>query len=219
MPSAFIANSAPSQSIQPKVEPVDAVVSPVAARAPVTQSTSRKRGVSELAIPPIPEEEEHDGMSDDDSQSDDSQDDDDIDEDVGRGRRGGQKASKARKVTKSTTGKKKGSNKKSNAASVAAAQDVQSTNQGIVHPHALVPVPDWSDRPSKADYDKLSSKEKRQLRNKISARNFRHRRKAHIDTLEEQLGEKNQVIDVLREEVGTLRVRSKRRIGVKGCSS
>ena len=34
---------------------------------------------------------------------------------------------------------------------------------------------DW--RPSPEEYAKMSSKEKRQLRNKISARNFRVRRK------------------------------------------
>lgn len=44
-------------------------------------------------------------------------------------------------------------------------------------PHIVFPVPDYIDRPSAEEYAKLSSKEKRQLRNKISARNFRHRRK------------------------------------------
>jgi len=37
---------------------------------------------------------------------------------------------------------------------------------------------DW--RPSPEEYKKMSSKEKRQLRNKISARNFRVRRKGEI---------------------------------------
>ena len=41
----------------------------------------------------------------------------------------------------------------------------------------LAPVPEWSDKPDPATYKALGSKEKRQLRNKISARNFRHRRK------------------------------------------
>ena len=36
----------------------------------------------------------------------------------------------------------------------------------------LPPVPQWADRPDEEEYKKLSSKEKRQLRNKISARNF-----------------------------------------------
>jgi len=39
---------------------------------------------------------------------------------------------------------------------------------------------DW--RPSPEEYRKMSSKEKRQLRNKISARNFRVRRKGEIIT-------------------------------------
>ena len=82
----------------------------------------------------------------------------------------------------------------------------------ILHPHALVPVPDWEDRPSKEVYDKLSSKEKRQMRNKISARNFRHRRKAHIDTLEAEINGKDRLIDGLKEEVGTLRVSASRLI-------
>lgn len=41
----------------------------------------------------------------------------------------------------------------------------------------LAPVPEWTDKPDPETYKKLNSKEKRQLRNKISARNFRHRRK------------------------------------------
>lgn len=40
---------------------------------------------------------------------------------------------------------------------------------------------DW--RPSPEEYKKMSSKEKRQLRNKISARNFRVRRKGEINHL------------------------------------
>jgi hypothetical protein len=40
---------------------------------------------------------------------------------------------------------------------------------------------DW--RPSPEEYKKMSSKEKRQLRNKISARNFRNRRKGDYDDM------------------------------------
>jgi hypothetical protein len=36
----------------------------------------------------------------------------------------------------------------------------------------LPPVPLWKDKPDEEEYKKLSSKEKRQMRNKISARNF-----------------------------------------------
>ncbi|KAG0152277.1 hypothetical protein CROQUDRAFT_35117 [Cronartium quercuum f. sp. fusiforme G11] len=69
------------------------------------------------------------------------------------------------------------------------------------HPHALVEVPDWEDKPSPEEYKLLSSKEKRQLRNKISARNFRHRRKEHISTLEQQLINRDQLIDSLKNEL------------------
>lgn len=47
----------------------------------------------------------------------------------------------------------------------------------------LPPVPEWTDKPDAEDYKKLNSKEKRQLRNKISARNFRHRRKGELHYL------------------------------------
>ncbi|PWN45081.1 hypothetical protein IE81DRAFT_228348 [Ceraceosorus guamensis] len=59
-------------------------------------------------------------------------------------------------------------------------------------------------RPSPEEYQKLSSKEKRQLRNKISARNFRTRRKEHITTLEEQLDNRDAIIDSLRSQVSSL---------------
>lgn len=47
----------------------------------------------------------------------------------------------------------------------------------------LAPVPEWTDKPDPETYKKLNSKEKRQLRNKISARNFRHRRKGECCAL------------------------------------
>lgn len=47
----------------------------------------------------------------------------------------------------------------------------------------LPPVPEWTDKPDPEAYKKLNSKEKRQLRNKISARNFRHRRKGALPVL------------------------------------
>ena len=61
-------------------------------------------------------------------------------------------------------------------------------------------------RPSPEEYKKLSSKEKRQLRNKISARNFRNRRKEYITTLEEQLQDKDDAMDELTEELEKLKV-------------
>ncbi|KAG9004160.1 hypothetical protein FRB94_002643 [Tulasnella sp. JGI-2019a] len=59
---------------------------------------------------------------------------------------------------------------------------------------------DW--RPSPEEYKKLSSKEKRQLRNKISARNFRVRRKEYITTLENQISDRDKLIDAIRDELG-----------------
>ncbi|WFD34276.1 hypothetical protein MCUN1_001113 [Malassezia cuniculi] len=64
-------------------------------------------------------------------------------------------------------------------------------------------------RPSMEEYKKLSSKEKRQLRNKISARNFRNRRKEYISLLEEQVADRDSVIDGLREQISTLSLQNK----------
>lgn len=69
------------------------------------------------------------------------------------------------------------------------------------------PVPDIDDlRPSLEEYNKMSSKEKRQLRNKISARNFRNRRKEYITLLEDQLCERDSIIKQLQEQLSSLRL-------------
>ncbi|KAF7797378.1 hypothetical protein EIP86_008573 [Pleurotus ostreatoroseus] len=60
---------------------------------------------------------------------------------------------------------------------------------------------DW--RPTPEEYKKMSSKEKRQLRNKISARNFRVRRKEYINTLEGDIAERDRLIDAIRTELGS----------------
>lgn len=60
---------------------------------------------------------------------------------------------------------------------------------------------DDSWRPSPEEYKKLSSKEKRQLRNKLSARAFRNRRKDYIGTLEGHIKERDGVIDEMRSEL------------------
>lgn len=79
---------------------------------------------------------------------------------------------------------------------------------------------DW--RPTPEEYKKMSSKEKRQLRNKISARNFRVRRKGtshfsrtvatklihpteYINTLEGDIAERDRLIDAIRTELGSMR--------------
>ncbi|ORY31030.1 hypothetical protein BCR39DRAFT_558390 [Naematelia encephala] len=60
---------------------------------------------------------------------------------------------------------------------------------------------DDSWRPSPEEYKKLSSKEKRQLRNKLSARAFRTRRKDYIGTLESHIKDRDSVIDAMRAEL------------------
>ncbi|KAF9585731.1 hypothetical protein BGW38_001029 [Lunasporangiospora selenospora] len=57
------------------------------------------------------------------------------------------------------------------------------------------------DIPSTSTLKKMTSKERRQLRNKISARNFRVRRKEYITTLEEQVEEHKALARQLREAV------------------
>ena len=60
-------------------------------------------------------------------------------------------------------------------------------------------------RPSPEEYKKLSSKEKRQLRNKLSARAFRTRRKDYIGTLEGHIQDRDTVIDAIRSELSSSR--------------
>jgi len=60
---------------------------------------------------------------------------------------------------------------------------------------------DDSWRPSPEEYKKLSSKEKRQLRNKLSARAFRNRRKDYIGTLEGHIKDRDHVIDAIKSEL------------------
>jgi hypothetical protein len=64
---------------------------------------------------------------------------------------------------------------------------------------------DDSWRPSPEEYKKLSSKEKRQLRNKLSARAFRTRRKDYIGTLEGHIKDRDHVIDAIKSELTTSR--------------
>ncbi|KAG9311812.1 hypothetical protein JVU11DRAFT_8059 [Chiua virens] len=70
-----------------------------------------------------------------------------------------------------------------------------------VSPLKILEPEDW--RPSPDEYKKMSSKEKRQLRNKISARNFRVRRKEYISTLEGDIAERDRLIDAIRSELGS----------------
>jgi hypothetical protein len=49
----------------------------------------------------------------------------------------------------------------------------------------------------------MTSKEKRQLRNKISSRNFRIRRKEYISTLEGDIAQRDRLLDHFRSQFGT----------------
>ncbi|CAK5277930.1 unnamed protein product, partial [Mycena citricolor] len=60
---------------------------------------------------------------------------------------------------------------------------------------------DW--RPPPEVFQKMTSKEKRQLRNKISARNFRVRRKEYISTLEDNIAERDRLLTAIRAELGS----------------
>ncbi|PWZ00370.1 hypothetical protein BCV70DRAFT_94375 [Testicularia cyperi] len=64
-------------------------------------------------------------------------------------------------------------------------------------------------KPDPEEYKKLSSKEKRQLRNKISARNFRTRRKEYITHLEEQIADRDNIIEGLRQQLSQMTTENK----------
>ncbi|KAI8060698.1 hypothetical protein BC940DRAFT_323143 [Gongronella butleri] len=65
--------------------------------------------------------------------------------------------------------------------------------------------PTMTDQVPEHQLKSMSPKERRQLRNKISARNFRNRRKEYIETIEEQLNDSKHENDQLRAELATLR--------------
>ncbi|KAI8086067.1 uncharacterized protein BX664DRAFT_334832 [Halteromyces radiatus] len=65
--------------------------------------------------------------------------------------------------------------------------------------------PSMTDQVPESQLKAMSPKERRQLRNKISARNFRNRRKEYITTLEEELDECKSENKQLQQELTTLR--------------
>ncbi|GAA5896988.1 hypothetical protein JCM5296_002675 [Sporobolomyces johnsonii] len=167
---------------------------------PATIATGRpKRNVASTMIEE--EEEEEHGSEDDD------------DEDMSDGsvatttstRRGSARSTAKKPVAK----KARSSSGSASANKKLPKTSVQPLASGTLHKtsarSSLPPVPQWADKPDDAEYAKLSSKEKRQLRNKISARNFRHRRKEYITTLEEEISSRDTIITELRDEVGVLR--------------
>lgn len=187
-------------SLPPVTVAPPASAAPVPATQPkkraVSTGNNKRRAISQTVMDDISEGDE-DGSQ---QQLSDEDDEDDMRHD-GPGLTTKKGASRRAAAASSSTNKKASSR-----STKAVTPSASAAHGGQSHPHALVPVPEYEDRPSKEEYEKLSSKEKRQLRNKISARNFRHRRKAHIDTLEAEINERDGIIDVLKEEVGTLRV-------------
>jgi uncharacterized coiled-coil protein SlyX len=87
--------------------------------------------------------------------------------------------------------------------------DTLATAQKPTPSSKLVPLtmsdyPDEDLPPSTLDpetYRSLSSKERRQMRNKISARNFRVRRKEYIQQLEQQAAEQQHEMQVLKNRI------------------
>ncbi|PWN29626.1 hypothetical protein BDZ90DRAFT_116126 [Jaminaea rosea] len=65
-------------------------------------------------------------------------------------------------------------------------------------------------KPTAEEYRALSSKEKRQLRNKISARNFRERRKEYIGHLEGEISDRDAIISSLRSQMSQLSLQNKK---------
>ncbi|KAI0072164.1 hypothetical protein K474DRAFT_1668174 [Panus rudis PR-1116 ss-1] len=89
--------------------------------------------------------------------------------------------------------------KKTGGASTSGKDSNKKENQSSYMTTTSVEPDDW--RPTPEEYKKMSSKEKRQLRNKISARNFRVRRKEYISTLEGDIAERDRLIDHIRTEL------------------
>ncbi|KAM0752984.1 hypothetical protein T439DRAFT_323600 [Meredithblackwellia eburnea MCA 4105] len=149
----------------------------------------------------IPEENED---NDDDEDEDEDEDDEDDDDDAPLATRRGNAATTKRGAKRQSSSAPAGKKAKTSVDAFATPTLHLTSSKST-----LPPVPDWTDKPDPESYKKLSSKEKRQLRNKISARNFRHRRKEYITTLEDEISSRDTIISQLRDEVGTMRVENK----------
>ncbi|TKA52141.1 hypothetical protein B0A53_04985 [Rhodotorula sp. CCFEE 5036] len=193
---------------------------PVAPPAPVTASGRPKRSVVHSVIREQPEEEEEVGGGDD--HDDENMYSSDASSSLAGGRnQPATRTSRTRRPTKklrsaspsvSASGTVTGD--EDLPSSLAAARKLARTSvvplaSTTLHKTAanshLPPVPMWADKPDPKEYAKLSSKEKRQLRNKISARNFRHRRKEYLTTLEDEISTRDTIISELQDKVGVIR--------------
>lgn len=101
--------------------------------------------------------------------------------------------------------------------STTASRSDAGSSRGSEEPHSTGGIP-ASIRESAAgnlkytpeEYRALSSKEKRQIRNKISARNFRERRKEYVTHLEEQIADRDSLISSLRGQLSTMSIQNKK---------
>ncbi|ORY97004.1 hypothetical protein BCR41DRAFT_231561 [Lobosporangium transversale] len=90
------------------------------------------------------------------------------------------------------------------------AQLLESTKYLLMASQEAQPGIKIDDIPSSSDLKKMTSKERRQLRNKISARNFRVRRKEYIEQLESQVEQHKTEARHLREAVAVVHAENKR---------
>ncbi|GAA5874497.1 hypothetical protein JCM3774_005736 [Rhodotorula dairenensis] len=204
---------------------------PVAPPAPVTASGRPKRSVVHSVIREQPEEEEEERDVAARERHSKHYNDDDEDENMyssdASSRAGGRssqvgtsantRTSRTRRPTKkgrsaspsvSVSGTATGDEDQPSARKLARTSVVPLASSTLHRTAAnshLPPVPMWADKPDPKEYAKLSSKEKRQLRNKISARNFRHRRKEYLTTLEDEISTRDTLISELQDEVGVIR--------------
>ncbi|KAF9152773.1 hypothetical protein BG015_004728 [Linnemannia schmuckeri] len=89
-------------------------------------------------------------------------------------------------------------------------ETAESSEPGQTHGLKTQPGIKTDDIPSSKDLKKMTSKERRQLRNKISARNFRVRRKEYISTLEGQVEQHKTEARHLREAVTIVQAENQR---------
>ncbi|KAG0279743.1 hypothetical protein BGZ95_000342 [Linnemannia exigua] len=89
-------------------------------------------------------------------------------------------------------------------------ESAESSEPGQTHGLKTQPGIKTDDIPSSKDLKKMTSKERRQLRNKISARNFRVRRKEYINTLEGQVEQHKTEARHLREAVTYVQAENQR---------
>ncbi|KAK0534230.1 hypothetical protein OC842_002702 [Tilletia horrida] len=177
--------------------------------APAAFSIKAEPRTPQVAMSDLMEESDGDeGMKEEDDDEDLDDDDDEHDEDTSTSRARSTSATTSPSTSMQSNSKSFFSSKK--AAAAAAAATLGHFNSSASSPGSAPGVPaslaaiSEDLRPSAEEYRKLSSKEKRQLRNKISARNFRTRRKEYIGQLEDQIADRDQIIEGLRQQVAQL---------------